>query len=116
MNAKTKNTAQLEQTQSSALWNRDQRDYPLNVCVPQLVAMQAAITPDAVALTAGEHVLNYGELNRQANQLCHYLQSLGVCRTIPGYGSRATGWELWPYLTCGASVHLIVHLIDENTK
>ena len=24
----------------------------------------------------------------------------------------ATGWELWPYLTCGASVHLI----DENTK
>jgi len=78
MTAKTENTAQLEQIQPLALWNRDQRDYPLNICVPQLVAMQAAITPDAIALTAGEHVLSYGELNRQANQLGHYLQSLGV--------------------------------------
>lgn len=78
MTAKTENKAQLEQIQSLALWNRDQRDYPLNDCVPQLVAMQAAITPDAIALTAGEHVLSYGELNRQANQLGQFLQSLGV--------------------------------------
>jgi amino acid adenylation domain-containing protein len=78
MTAKTENTAQLEQIQPLTLWNRDQRDYPRNVCVPQLVAMQAAITPDAIALTAGDHVLSYGELNRQANRLGHYLQSLGV--------------------------------------
>jgi len=79
MAAKTENKAHLEQIRPLAPWNRDQRDYPLNICVPQLVAMQAAITPDAIALTAGECVLSYGELNRQANRLGRYLQSLGVC-------------------------------------
>src|SRR5947199_2295881 len=78
MTAKTENTAQLEQVQPLALWNMNQQDYPQDVCVPQLVAMQATMTPDAIALTSGKQVLSYEELNRQANQLGHYLQTLGV--------------------------------------
>jgi amino acid adenylation domain-containing protein len=48
------------------------------VCVPQLVSRQAANTPHGVALTAGAKVLTYAELNRRANQLAHYLKSLGA--------------------------------------
>src|SRR5205085_8700705 len=41
-------------------------------------AKQAAATPDAGALVSGDQVLSYGELNRRANQLAHYLRALGV--------------------------------------
>lgn len=78
MAAKAEKTAQLEQLLPPTRWNMNQRDYPLNLCVPQLVALQAAITPDAIAITSGQQFLSYGELNRQANQLGHYLQTLGV--------------------------------------
>src|SRR5262249_5171157 len=52
-----------------AIWNATQQEYPQDVCVPHLVATQAAITPDAVALVAAGQALNYRELNRRANQL-----------------------------------------------
>jgi amino acid adenylation domain-containing protein len=61
-----------------AAWNATQRDYPRDACVPQLVARQAAATPDAVALVVGDQVLSYRELNRRANQLAHHLQTLDV--------------------------------------
>ena len=47
-------------------------------CVPQLVAAQAALSPDAPALIAGREAMTYGELNERANQLAHYLIALGV--------------------------------------
>jgi amino acid adenylation domain-containing protein len=46
--------------------------------VPQLVATQAASSPDAIALAAGSEVLTYGELDRQANRLAHLLRDMGV--------------------------------------
>lgn len=61
-----------------ARWNATQRAFPLDVCMPQLIAMQAAITPGAVALVAGEQTVSYGALNRRANQLAHYLRERGV--------------------------------------
>jgi amino acid adenylation domain-containing protein len=64
--------------QQLAAWNATQRDYPQNTCVQQLVALQAAINPEALALVAGDQMLSYRELNRRANQLAHYLQTLGV--------------------------------------
>jgi amino acid adenylation domain-containing protein len=42
---------------------------------------QASVTPDAVALVAGEDgeiVVTYGELDSRANRLAHYLRRLGV--------------------------------------
>lgn len=46
--------------------------------IHDLVAQQAARTPDALALTFGEQQLTYGDLNRRANRLAHHLQTLGV--------------------------------------
>jgi amino acid adenylation domain-containing protein len=68
---------ELEQQQSAAGIATEQ-SYPREPCVPQLVAAQAEATPGAVALVMGDRVLRYGELNRRANQLAHYLQELGV--------------------------------------
>lgn len=61
-----------------AAWNETHRDYPLDLYVPQRVAMQATDTPDAVAIIADGQSLSYRELNVRANQLAHYLQLLGV--------------------------------------
>src|SRR6266568_6399193 len=46
--------------------------------VPQLVAAQAAAVPDALAVMQGKLSLTYRELDQRANQLAHFLQSLGV--------------------------------------
>ena len=54
-----------------------------SACVPQIIAAQAALTPDAPALIAGNQALSYSALNQQANQLAHYLQSLGVGAETP---------------------------------
>ena len=59
-------------------WNATRQAYSRDVCVPQLVSMQATARPETVALVAGDQVLSYGELNQRANQLAHYLQQLGV--------------------------------------
>lgn len=40
-------------------------------------------TPNALALHAGQQTLSYGELNQRANQLAHYLQTLGVGPETP---------------------------------
>src|SRR5579863_4229323 len=69
-------TEQMQQ--QLAAWNATQQDFPFDICVPQLVAQQAAATPAAIAVVAGHEQLTYQELNRRANQLAHYLQTLGV--------------------------------------
>jgi amino acid adenylation domain-containing protein len=50
------------------------------MCVPQLLAQQAAAAPHALALQSGSEVLTYDELNRRANQLAHRLRSVGIGR------------------------------------
>jgi non-ribosomal peptide synthetase component F len=64
--------------QQLAAWDSTQQNYPRDACIPQLVTAQAAASPERVALIADDQVLSYGELNRRANQLAHYLQTLGV--------------------------------------
>jgi amino acid adenylation domain-containing protein len=51
---------------------------PRTPLVPELVAAQAATTPDAVALGAEGAVTCYRDIDRRANQLAHHLQGLGV--------------------------------------
>ncbi|MDC8016186.1 non-ribosomal peptide synthetase [Tahibacter soli] len=46
--------------------------------IHRLFEQQAAIRPDAIALTFGDATLSYGELNRRANRLAHRLIALGV--------------------------------------
>lgn len=59
-------------------WNDTRQVFPLNACIPQLIANQAKTAPDAIALVSKQEVLEYRELNQRANQLAHYLQTLGV--------------------------------------
>src|SRR5207253_3797141 len=47
-------------------------------CVHELVAEQAARTPQQWALVCGQERLTYGELNRRANQVAQYLKQRGV--------------------------------------
>ncbi|HEX7286795.1 MAG TPA: amino acid adenylation domain-containing protein, partial [Candidatus Angelobacter sp.] len=58
-------------------WNHTAQSYPKK-CIDDLFEEQAAKTPEAVAVVYEEQSLSYGELNRRANQLAHYLQKNGV--------------------------------------
>ena len=69
---------QPEQQQLLVEWNSTQADYPQDLCIHQLFEEQVARTPDAVAVMYENQQLTYFELNCRANQLAHYLQSLGV--------------------------------------
>ncbi|MEA5603820.1 amino acid adenylation domain-containing protein [Nostoc sp. UHCC 0252] len=59
-------------------WNDTQTDYCQDKCIHQLFEEQVKHTPDAVAIVFENQQLTYGELNCRANQLAHYLRSLGV--------------------------------------
>ena len=59
-------------------WNRNVRDYPREKCLHELVEAQAERIPKRPALVQAERQLSYREINEQANQLAHYLRSLGV--------------------------------------
>ncbi len=59
-------------------WNDRGVDYPLDLCLHELFELQVERTPDAVAVAFEEQQATYSELSRRANQLAHYLQSLGV--------------------------------------
>lgn len=54
-------------------------DLPENgVCIHDLFAIQVKLAPDSVATIFENQQLTYQELNAKANQLAHYLQSIGV--------------------------------------
>jgi amino acid adenylation domain-containing protein len=59
-------------------WNRTDAPYPADWYIHEQLEAQAARTPDAVAVVYEDRQLTYGELNRRANQLAHYLRGLGV--------------------------------------
>ncbi|MEA5465540.1 non-ribosomal peptide synthetase/type I polyketide synthase [Leptothoe sp. PORK10 BA2] len=59
-------------------WNNTATDYPADQCIHQLVEIQAAQNPEAVALIFDGEELTYGDLNKRSNQLAHHLQSMGV--------------------------------------
>ncbi|NER47173.1 MAG: amino acid adenylation domain-containing protein [Symploca sp. SIO1A3] len=67
-----------EQQQILVDWNNTDADYPASDCIHQLFEAQVQQTPDAIAVEFNHQQLTYQQLNNQANQLAHYLQSLGV--------------------------------------
>jgi amino acid adenylation domain-containing protein/thioester reductase-like protein len=70
--------AEAERHQLLAEWNATRSNYPGDLCLHELFENQMEQTPDAVAVIFEEESLTYRELNHRANQLAHYLQSLGV--------------------------------------
>jgi amino acid adenylation domain-containing protein len=59
-------------------WNQAQSELATDKCLHEWFEIQVEQTPNHVALVCGEQSLSYAELNGQANQLAHYLQTLGV--------------------------------------
>ncbi len=59
-------------------WNNTCIPYPDTKCIHQLFEEQVEQTPQSVAVVYEDYELTYQELNLRANQLAHYLQTLGV--------------------------------------
>jgi amino acid adenylation domain-containing protein/non-ribosomal peptide synthase protein (TIGR01720 family) len=59
-------------------WNQTNVYDPRGVSLEQLFEAQVQRAPGAIALTFRQEQLTYSELNRRANQLAHYLRSMGV--------------------------------------
>ncbi len=53
--------------------------YP-STLVHEMIAAQAKQTPDAVAVSCGDHSMSFRELDHRASQLAHHLRNLGVGR------------------------------------
>jgi surfactin family lipopeptide synthetase A len=69
---------QAERYQLLVEWNSKPTEYAKDWCVHQLFESQVERTPNATAVVFENERLTYGELNRRANQLAHYLVKLGV--------------------------------------
>ncbi|MDR9899826.1 amino acid adenylation domain-containing protein, partial [Aetokthonos hydrillicola Thurmond2011] len=67
----------IAEQQQINTWNQTQGDFPQQ-CIHHLFEAQAEQTPDVIAIEFARQHLTYRELNQQANQLAHYLQTLGV--------------------------------------
>lgn len=61
-----------------AVWNNSRYEYPRNETIAQLFEQQVRATPFATALVSDEKILTYDELNRQSNQVAHWLTRRGA--------------------------------------
>lgn len=69
---------QTEKQQILEEWNNNQTEYPKTNGLHQFFEAQVKQTPNAIAIILEKQQLTYNELNQQANQLAHYLQSFGI--------------------------------------
>ncbi|MEW6738051.1 MAG: amino acid adenylation domain-containing protein, partial [Acidobacteriota bacterium] len=67
-----------EQQQLLVEFNDTNASYRSDICIHQLFEEQVERTPYAVAVVYKQEELTYLELNCRANQLAHYLRSIGV--------------------------------------
>jgi amino acid adenylation domain-containing protein len=74
---------EAERRQILVEWNDTSAPYPKERCVHQVFEAHAARNPNAPALEDRDGQLTYGELNRRANRLAHYLRARGVGPDVP---------------------------------
>ncbi len=67
-----------ERQQLLVEWTDTRTLHPQTQCLHQLFEEQVARTPGTVAVVFEDQPYTYRELNQRANQVAHYLQSLGV--------------------------------------
>ncbi|MEH2351124.1 MAG: amino acid adenylation domain-containing protein [Nostoc sp.] len=63
-------------------WNDTHIPYPDTKCIHQVFEEQVEQNSNAIAVVYENESLTYRELNDRANQLAHYLQSLGVKKEV----------------------------------
>ena len=59
-------------------WNKTDVHQPKELLLHQLFEKQAELTPEAVALDFQAQHMTYGQLERRANQVAHYLMTKGI--------------------------------------
>ena len=59
-------------------WNTTAVEFKKADCIKDVFEEQARQTPEAIAVVYRDQQMTYAALNARANQLAHYLQSLGV--------------------------------------
>lgn len=64
-------------------WNNTQVNSPQPSQIQQFIEQHATHNPGCVAVVDNAKQLTYGELDRKANQLAHYLQTFGVGPNTP---------------------------------
>ena len=69
---------EVERHQLLFEWNNTTTEYPQDKCIHQLFEEQVERSPSSVAVVFEGEQLTYRELNARANQLAHYLKTLGV--------------------------------------
>jgi amino acid adenylation domain-containing protein len=67
-----------EQQQILTQWNQTDLESPGNQCFYQLFEQQVPQNTQKIAVEFEGEQITYQELNKQANQLAHYLQKIGV--------------------------------------
>ena len=67
-----------EREQVLVEWNNTARDYPQDLCLPEMFEAQVERTPERIAAVHTDGELTYRELNARANKLARYLRKLGV--------------------------------------
>ena len=67
-----------ERQQLLVEFNDTKTEFPEDKCIQQLFEEQVERTPDNVAVVFEGRQLTYAQLNARANQLAHYLRTLGV--------------------------------------
>ncbi|MEK8015455.1 MAG: amino acid adenylation domain-containing protein, partial [Candidatus Parabeggiatoa sp.] len=67
-----------KEVQQLLAWNDTATEYPVDKTVVDLFEQQVEKTPDNVAVVFEGQALSYQVLNTKANQLAHYLMTLGV--------------------------------------
>ena len=63
-------------------WNDTQTDYPGGQCLHQLFEAQTERAPDAIAVIYEDKKITYKDLNKNANQLAHFLRQQGVASEV----------------------------------
>src|SRR5690606_9093 len=63
--------------------NDTKTDYAKGKCIHELFETQVKATPNNIAVVYDDQKLTYEQLNQKANQLAHYLISLGVGSDLP---------------------------------
>jgi amino acid adenylation domain-containing protein len=60
------------------VWNSSDVVYPKNFCIHELIEKRALEDPEAVAVSFGDSILSYRELDQKSNQLGWFLRRHGV--------------------------------------
>ena len=72
-----------ERQQLLVEWNKTKSDYPQDKCIHHLFEEQVQRTPHDIAVAFEDKHLTYMQLNKQANQVAHYLKKHGAGPNTP---------------------------------